>query len=73
MVESNFVELLALTFDIIGKILIAITAILVHKKVVARKRIDKTIIREFHREEVYAVLGIVAMLLGYVLHVINLS
>lgn len=73
MVQSILLEQLALTFDIVGKILIAITAILVHRKVIAEKRIDKNVLKEFHKEEVYGVLGIIALLLGYILHMINIS
>ncbi|MCA9485247.1 MAG: hypothetical protein KC506_00180 [Nanoarchaeota archaeon] len=62
------VELAAFTFDFIGKILIAITAVMVHTRIRKEKRIDKRVLKEMRWEEMLGILGIVFMTIGYFLH-----
>lgn len=65
------IEGLAFTFDFIGKVLIAVTALLVHQKVVREKKIDGKVLKYIHKEEVYGLLGIIFLIAGYVLHLIS--
>ena len=62
-------EIASLTFDMIGKVLIAITALLVHHNLVKERRIDIKIIKEVRLEEILGLLGIVLILIGYLLHI----
>ncbi len=59
------------TFDVIGKILIGITVLLVHKRVIKEQKIDKTVLKEMKREQLMGLLGIVLIIIGYVIHVIS--
>lgn len=58
----------ALTFDTVGKILIAVMALLVHKRIKREKGIDKLVLREMKLEQSIGVLAILLIITGYVLH-----
>ena len=60
-------EILALTFDFIGKILVVIMALLVHRKIGKERKIDRKVKREIYLEEVLGILGIILITAGYVL------
>jgi uncharacterized membrane protein len=57
------------TLDVIGKILIAFTAIMVHHRVLNEHQIDKVVFKSMRREQKLAVLGIAFVIVGYVLQV----
>lgn len=67
--KMGFFEILALTFEFSGKILIAITVLLVHDKMRREHKIDKRVLKSIQREEVLGVLGIFLMILGYLMQV----
>lgn len=58
------------TFDVIGKILIGVTVLLVHRHVIKEHKIDKAVLKEMKREQVLGLLGTVLIIIGYVIHVI---
>ncbi|MBI2136763.1 hypothetical protein HYU06_06855 [Candidatus Woesearchaeota archaeon] len=60
------------TFDVVGKILIAITVLLVHRHVIKGHKIDKSVLKEMKREQVLGTLGIIFIISGYLTHVISL-
>jgi len=62
-----WLEFIGETLDIIGKILVAITAIAVHDSVIKERRIDEQVNRTIRKEHVYGFLGIVFMVAGYIL------
>lgn len=62
-------ERIALTLDIIGKIMIAYTALSVHYRVRKEHTIDRTVFRAMKREQFIGIAGTVLMVLGYVLRV----
>jgi hypothetical protein len=62
----NF-DVLGFTLDIIGKILIAFTALMVHHRFRKEHKVDAKVFRAMHREQALAMLGIVLMVAGYVL------
>ena len=64
------IEFWATTFDFVGKILIAVMAILVHRKIIKERKIDTTVLNEMHLEEIMGILGILLISLGYILHLI---
>lgn len=62
------IEFWALTFDFVGKLLIAITALLVHRKLIMEKRIDRIVLKNMKLEFSSGVLGIILLTVGYILH-----
>ena len=63
-------EIIAYTFDFVGKLLIAFTAVMVHHRVQKEHKIDKRVFDEMKRERMLALIGIALMALGYLLHVL---
>jgi len=53
--------------DVIGKIMIAYTAIQVHYRVWKEHRIDEKVFTEMKRERIVGIIGIVFILLGFFL------
>lgn len=64
---ESLIEFLAPTFDVVGKILIAYTALAVHHRVRKEHKIDELVFREMRREQVLGVVGVVFILAAYVL------
>jgi len=60
-------ETLALTFDFIGKILIALTALSVHHKISEEKKIDKHIIKKMRMEQKAGYLAILLIAVAYLI------
>ncbi len=56
------------TLDVIGKILIGISVIFVHRKIVKEKRIDRKVITEMNHEKWFALAGILLIMAGYIIH-----
>ena len=65
-------EFYALTSAFLGKILLAVTALLVHRKIEEEGKIDSKVLFEIHIETIIGYFAIVLFILGYVLHMINL-
>ena len=65
-------EFYAITCAFLGKILLAVTALLVHRKIEEEGRIDSKVLFEIHIETIIGYFAILLFILGYVLHVINL-
>ena len=55
------------TLDVIGKILIALTAIAVHDSVLKEHVIDEAVTKTVRKEHVYGFLGITFLIAGYIL------
>ncbi len=62
------IEFWAATFELIGTLLIALSALLVHLKVSKEKAIDRGVIQEINLERYAAIFGIVFLLVGYLFH-----
>lgn len=60
-------EFLALTFDVLGKILLGITVLLVHRRVIKEHRIDRPVFLEMKREQFLGLLGIIFIVIAYFL------
>lgn len=58
---------LGMTIGVIGKILLGITVIRVHSKIVQEHRVDGAVFKEIRKEKILAILGIIFMVIGYVL------
>ena len=61
------IEFWALTSDFVGKVLIAIMALLVHGKIRKEHKIDLLVMKEMHLEEFLGGLGILLIVIGYLL------
>ena len=60
-------ELFGFTIEMVGKIMVAFTALMVHHRVWTEKSIDKRVFRAMRREQVIGFLGILLMVAGYFL------
>lgn len=60
-------EILGFTLDVVGKLIIAYTAIAVHHRFRKEHRIDEKVFKTMRREQVMGVLGIVLIISGYFL------
>jgi hypothetical protein len=65
------IEFWAITFDFIGKLLIALTALMTHRILIREKRIDKLVLKDMKLEVTAGVLGILFILIGFILHFIR--
>ena len=57
------------TFDVIGKVLIGIAVLFVHKHILEEHKIDKDVLKQMKKEQLIGGLGILFVLIGYVIHV----
>jgi len=64
------IEIVALTLETLGTVLIAYTAIKVHERVRKEKKIDNTVIKEMVLEKTMGFLGIASILISYIMNVI---
>ena len=67
------IEFWAITFDFLGKLLIAATAIMAHRRIVIEKRLDKLVFEDLKLEFSFGIIGIIALIIGYSLHLIILN
>lgn len=63
-------EIIGITLDVIGKILLGLTVLLVHHKILKERRIDQYVIKEIKLEWTLGILGISLMVIGYVFELI---
>lgn len=61
------IEFIGFTLDVIGKIMVAYTAIAVHRRVWREHKIDEAVFRAMRREQIVGVIGIVLIVIGYLL------
>lgn len=61
------IEFWSLTFDFAGKIIVIITVLLVHQKIIKEHKIDTIVLKEMHLEEILGILGIILITIGYIL------
>jgi hypothetical protein len=60
-----------ITISMIGKVLLGVTVMMVHSKIVKEHHIDRKVIKEMRRERNLAFLGILFILLGYYLEILG--
>ena len=63
------IEFLGFTIDLIGKVMVGFTAIMVHHRVWKEHRIDEAVFREMKREQVIGIIGVALIVAGYVLQI----
>lgn len=64
-------EILGITLDVIGTILIAIMALKVHHNVIKERRIDSEVFEEMKLEQFLGIAGIVLLIVGYILQIFS--
>jgi len=72
MAIVNNMAFWALTFDVIGKVLIAATALLASKALIKEKLIDEVVIKDLRLEIFTGFIGILFIVLGYALNLVIL-
>jgi rRNA processing protein Gar1 len=55
------------TIDVIGKLMIAYTAIMVHYRVRKEHKVDDVVFMEMRKEHAVGILGAVFIIVGYIL------
>ncbi|MFC1653504.1 hypothetical protein ACFL1M_01505 [Patescibacteria group bacterium] len=65
--NQEYYAFIGYTLDVIGKILIAYTAVMVHHRVWQEHKIDNRVFDEMKKEKLVAFIGIFFILLGYFL------
>lgn len=63
------IELVGFTLDVIGKIMVAYTAIMVHYRFWKEHKIDEAVFATMKRERIIGVLGVILIIIGYLLQV----
>jgi hypothetical protein len=56
-----------LTLSVIGKVLLGLTVMMVHWKIIKEHKIDRVVLKEMRRERNVALLGIILIVAGYLL------
>ena len=64
------IDILAKTFDFLGKILIAFTALMVHHRFLSEHKVDRKVFASMKREQQVGVLGVILLTFGYILGLI---
>jgi len=60
-------EILGFTLDVIGKLMVAFTAVMVHHRFFKEHKVDEKIFRIMKREQLIGILGIILIVIGYLL------
>ena len=63
------IEFIGLTLDFLGKILVAFTAIMVHHRFRKEHKVDERIFKAMRREQLLGIIGIGAIILGFILQI----
>jgi uncharacterized membrane protein YidH (DUF202 family) len=62
-------ELIGFTLEILGKILIAYTALRVHFRFRKEHKIDSKVFNTMRREQIVGIIGITLIILGYIIQI----
>ena len=60
-----------LTFGVIGKVILGVTVMMVHWKIVKEHKIDRKVLKQMRRERNLALLGIFFIVVGYYLELVS--
>ena len=69
-VDSEAFLFLGMTLGTIGKVLLGITVILVHSKMLSEHRIDRVVLKEMRREQIAASVGIFFIVVGFLCEIV---
>lgn len=62
-------EFLGFALDVIGKVMVAYTAIAVHHRFWKEHKIDEFVFRAMKREQIIGVAGIIFIIVGFILQI----
>ena len=65
-------NILAITLDTIGTLMIAFAALRVHHRVLNEHKIDKNVFSSMKRERIIGLSGVICIVVGYILQVVLL-
>lgn len=60
-------DLLGATIQMIGEVMVALTVIVVHRRVMHDKKVDKGVLQEMKQEQWLGVLGVLCIIFGFIL------
>jgi hypothetical protein len=63
------IEFIGFTLEIVGKILVAYTAIMVHYRFWKEHKIDEAVFATMRRERAIAIFGVILIIAGYFLQI----
>lgn len=66
-------EIVSLTLNTLGTILIAYTALRVHSRVTKDHKIDTAVLKEMRKEKLIGITGIIFIVTGYIIQLIILT
>ena len=64
-------EIIGFSLDVLGKVLLGVTVLLAHRRIVQEHRIDRQVLTEMRREQLLGVLGIVLIVVGFLLQLLS--
>lgn len=63
------IEFLGFTLDVIGKVMVAFTAIMVHRRFRKEHKVDERVFRSMRREQLLGIIGISLIIIGFILQI----
>lgn len=66
----NWFEI-GLTLDVLGKILLGLTVLIVHSHVLKEHKIDTDVLRSMKKEQILGITGIILIIIGYFLQLFS--
>ena len=63
------IEFIGFMLDVVGKVMVAFTAIMVHRRFRKEHKVDERIFRAMRREQLFGIIGIIFIILGFLLQV----
>lgn len=67
MLILQIINIVGFTLDVIGKIIIAYTAIAVHMRFRHEHKVDEAVFKTMKKEHNWAILGIILIIIGYLM------
>jgi uncharacterized membrane protein YidH (DUF202 family) len=67
------IEIWGLTLQTIGELIIGLSIVRVHVRIMQEHKLDKKVYRSIKREKFWAIIGIVLIIIGYTLKVAHVS
>lgn len=58
-----------LTFGVIGKVMVVIAVMLMHHSLMHEHRVDRVVVKTFHKERFFTILGLILIVVGYIMEV----
>lgn len=63
------VEFIGFTLDVVGKILVSYTVIVVHYRFWKERKLDEKVFTTMKQERIVAILGVALIIIGYLLQI----